>query len=788
MACRLEDLIAAYPWRKAVFTTYALSLSFFESVLLDGLVRGGSKEALILADPQGVRTGLSEQGAQRVGRDYELEPVAVSTGAFHPKITALIADDDCHLVVGSGNLTFNGWGGNFELAEHLHPSFAADAFDDAGAFFRLLAESPKAAHGLSDNCLALSEDLSRAAAGKPHNGAIRILHSLDGAIGARLAEFADELGGALRLTAVAPFWDSGTAIDRLCQSLGLDVVHLHAHPGGSVQGQVGSNWPASPQVEVIPIAVPELSAGNDRKLHAKTFEILCRHGRLIMSGSANATSAALAAGNVEAGVLRIQRDRLQGWTLEPASAPLPQPALDDEAAENEARPGVLRARVAGDRIQGRVLAPALTGPAWLFRITSEGVTLLGETTLDSEGAFEISLPGFEVEALRGSRVILRIDCGGRLAEGFASLVAATQLRRITGKAAPSMFALFAGSETPEDVRILVEWIHDHPDILTPSPGQGRQDGTPQGSKPSSIDHRHLWKTQGPQVPVEHAGDEHGWKTLINALFSAFRDARGPIERNPDPEDQNGQAKRGRAQPKKALFSTPKLFETFERLLDHSLRAGAAHEAVLRVFYLAAYICERLTGEIPPEKARSWLRQIVTAFCASPPPAMQLGPVPAAIMALCGSDPDLEEVRAARARLLRVGGVPGGRLPSDEPVKSFRAAMEDTRSYEQSWQRIQEIRTWREQVRAYCETAIDGRPGADFQELLDALPREAPLLNAALASERARSALIVLKSWQPTCSCHIQLPTGEQSRLRAFGVAMALNCCRKVLLWPEGADG
>ncbi|NIA71256.1 hypothetical protein HBA54_21890 [Pelagibius litoralis] len=305
MAFTPEDLIAAHPWRKAVFTSYALSLSFFESVVLDNLVRGGSKEALILADLQGVRAGLSEQGAQRVGRDYELEPVAVTTGAFHPKLTALFGEDDCHLVVGSGNLTFNGWGGNFELAEHLHPSFAADAFDDAAQFFRSLAESPKVAHGLSDSCLALSEDLSRAAARKPHSGEIRILHSLDGAIGARLTEFAEEPGGALHLSVAAPFWDSGAAIDRLCQRLGLDAVHLHVHSGGSVLGQVGSNWLTSPQVEVIPITISELSAGDDHKLHAKTSEILCRDGRLIMSGSANATSAALSPGPSFSPLIRV---------------------------------------------------------------------------------------------------------------------------------------------------------------------------------------------------------------------------------------------------------------------------------------------------------------------------------------------------------------------------------------------------------------------------------------------------------------------------------------------------
>src|SRR6267154_3887242 len=97
------DLVSAHPWRRAVFTTYALSLSFFEAVILDALVRGGGREALILADVEGVRASLSEQGAQRVGKDYEVEPVAVSSGVFHPKISVLSGKDECHVLVGSGN-------------------------------------------------------------------------------------------------------------------------------------------------------------------------------------------------------------------------------------------------------------------------------------------------------------------------------------------------------------------------------------------------------------------------------------------------------------------------------------------------------------------------------------------------------------------------------------------------------------------------------------------------------------------------------------------------------------
>src|SRR2546423_8460554 len=112
------DLISAHPWRRAAFTTYALSLSFFEAVVLDALVRGGAREAFILSDAEGVRMALGEQGARRVGKDYDVEPVAVRAGAgvFHPKISVLTAEEESHILVGSGNLTFGGWAGISRLS------------------------------------------------------------------------------------------------------------------------------------------------------------------------------------------------------------------------------------------------------------------------------------------------------------------------------------------------------------------------------------------------------------------------------------------------------------------------------------------------------------------------------------------------------------------------------------------------------------------------------------------------------------------------------------------------
>src|ERR1035437_1763966 len=144
------DLIRAHPWSHSFFTTYALSLSFFEAVVLDALVRQNVERTLILADIDGVRTALAEYGSRCAGRVYEVEPVAVDDGCFHPKLMPLTSPQEAHLVVGSGNLTFGGWGSNLECVEHLHPGVAADAFDDAADFLESLASAPGIKHHVQE--------------------------------------------------------------------------------------------------------------------------------------------------------------------------------------------------------------------------------------------------------------------------------------------------------------------------------------------------------------------------------------------------------------------------------------------------------------------------------------------------------------------------------------------------------------------------------------------------------------------------------------------------------------
>ena len=181
--------------------------------------------------------------------------------------------------VGSGNLTFGGWGGNCEVLEHLHADFAADAITDTADFFERISGNTRIRHGAAEYCNATAAALRRAVQSRAGNGDIRLLHNFDRSIAEQVAAAAADLGGAERLVAAAPFWDGGPAVDRLCDSLDLEEIFLHSHSCGCVTGPTGNNWPGGAKTSVHPVRVGIMDH-ETMKLRAcsmpRRFELRCK--------------------------------------------------------------------------------------------------------------------------------------------------------------------------------------------------------------------------------------------------------------------------------------------------------------------------------------------------------------------------------------------------------------------------------------------------------------------------------------------------------------------------------
>lgn len=786
------NLIDAHPWQRVAFTTYAVSLSFFEAVILDRLVRGGGSQALILADVRGYRASLSEQGAQRVGKEYEIEPVAVSQGVFHPKLTVLAAADECHLLVGSGNLTFNGWGGNCEILEHLHPSFAAGAIADAADFFERMPGTPRIRQSAGAQCAAIAADLRRSIEGRPRTGDIRLIHNLNASIEEQVAQMAADLGGASRLVAMAPFWDGGAALDSLCSSLGLSEAFVHAHAHGCVEGSVAANWPRSCRSAVQAVRLGVLDGDGKRRLHAKALEILCRRGRIVVSGSANGTAAALGPGqNVEACVARLQRERMTGWTFSASEPPEPQAPIEEEAEDNDRISGVLRAVLEADQLTGEVLTPRMSGAVSVFHVTTAGPEPLAETALSAEGSFRISAPALEEQSWSGGRLVIRVRAqDGRLAEGFVSVASFADITRRAGLLARRLFALLAGNETPADVAAIMSWFHEDPERLAGvvpsairSGGGSAQNDEADQLIPVAALRQHF--VEGAAATMTRAGAaQRNWSRFIDHILRAFRSAPGAFAQSAaggvgdddDDDDQSG----GSAKAAAYDPAIEKSLAVFERLFGLLLKPGGPPRNALIAFDLTQYVCARLRPDAG--QAKAWLGRLIRALLDAGVPPERRSDVAAAVMTLLAMAPETGACRWARGCLLRLETDFSGEAPPDDGVQGFLSVLPPQNPWPDLWPRLRALRTHQEQVRSYLRALADGRPSDEYPDLRN--DAREPVLEKAITSEAARKRVVMVDRSPDVCPrCHIMLPQGEAFKLRTMGVAMAKGCCSRVVIWP-----
>ncbi|MDN3277849.1 hypothetical protein QWJ07_26535 [Frankia sp. RB7] len=100
-----------------IFLTYAFDPLFFERIPLEDLGIGGTRRILILGDAAEIGGAMERCAGQvfHLGRRYTLAE-AKSSNLFHPKLIARLSPERGKVWIGSGNLTYTGWGGNHELA------------------------------------------------------------------------------------------------------------------------------------------------------------------------------------------------------------------------------------------------------------------------------------------------------------------------------------------------------------------------------------------------------------------------------------------------------------------------------------------------------------------------------------------------------------------------------------------------------------------------------------------------------------------------------------------------
>ena len=779
------DLVGAAPWDNVFFTTYALSLSFFEVEVLDALVRGGGRGAVIYSDVDGIQYALSERGARLVGREYELIPVSNSRGVFHPKVSVLAQGTDAHLLVGSGNLTFGGWGANLEFIEHLHSSFAATAMSEAADMLELLADTPHISMADPEPCLRTAEVLRASTRGQAENRDIRLVHNVAGTVGERIAELADELGGAARVVLVSPYFDqTGSGIDRLLAALNCSEAHVHRHGATCAAGSAAS-WPSMDPTKVRAIKLQADLVDDDRPLHGKCLEILCRDGRLLVSGSANSTLAGLYGANAEASIVRIERDRTRAFAFQECAPPPPSIFTDDREDGDIDRDYTLFARLEGVVIRGSILASWPAGDANLHWEVSGKEEFLGEVTVDGDGSFSIASDQITDETWRAGRIVLCARKDSYVARGFVLLPALFSLSKRAGALGPRIFAMLGGTESPDDVAAILSYFHEDPSrIPSQMADQSRGEGGSNEAPDEVVSAFMLKSADGGGLHREEShphsilGSEHAFA----ALRTAFRSMRGPLtenEREGNSSQGNGDGPDGEDEQRNQR-RREKTIDAFSDFLDVALdpdhNGRHAHLSLLLLHYLT----DRL--QPPIEQIRGWLHAILLQMPKTLDPEAGVDVLCARLVSICGTA-NADVIVKARA-YLKSRGLLDVTLPTDAfPLPALNAVLCPEGDIEATIETIREARTHLEEIEDLrCNGA-----SAERQPLLNKSPFWSSFVDAAAHEDGFEARVYFVPETETACPKHyIRLPAGRLQDLSDLGFSRT-ECCSRLMI-VGGAHG
>lgn len=103
-------------FHKTLLLTYSFDPVFFEQVVLPDLWAGRSSDIAVIGDREQVKSSIQLAAGQlwHLGKKYLLAGSA-HAHSFHPKVILRIGETNGAIMLGSGNITSSGWGGNREL-------------------------------------------------------------------------------------------------------------------------------------------------------------------------------------------------------------------------------------------------------------------------------------------------------------------------------------------------------------------------------------------------------------------------------------------------------------------------------------------------------------------------------------------------------------------------------------------------------------------------------------------------------------------------------------------------
>ncbi len=532
------EIITGRPWDHALFTTYALSLSFYETQIHKlGLARNGCRDIQIISDADGYQLSLSERQSHRVGNEYRLIPAALPNGVFHPKLTWLAGKDIDLVLLGSGNLTFGGFGKNVEcldlISSDRHPSCFAELSElfEAWSAREDLQFAERGWIGLwRDRAARISASAEPSRASDP-----KLLHSTLHSIGKQIQDLAVTYGDVLEVRSLSPFYDpDGNGILTFAESVRAPKLTIGLLPGR----EESSTFPfPKHRASAVTVGAALFPAPVDkRNLHAKVLELLMSDGStLLVTGSVNATrKSLLTTDNIETAILRHEPDSKKSpFKWRPAKIPTSFRTSEFRKAGLGNRV-LVSGRLTGDGIlKGILISNKETQGIWsasLQRIDGTQIDL--EIAVDSSGTFASPLKDLELFQHSAGLQLLVSRTDGRQGGGWVS-VEGLLLAARRGFLSPATLMKLLGSDSDEGdetelLRYLATSAQRHlPAFASPSRSvrrgvNGTQDEAGKGGNASHVPIEMLLFHEHHATQESSDSQAKGDEAMLNSLMHRIR--------------------------------------------------------------------------------------------------------------------------------------------------------------------------------------------------------------------------------------------------------------------------
>jgi hypothetical protein len=297
------SLLDTEPATLAILSTFQLDADFFERRLLQCPSLRNARRILIFMDScQWYKLLRQDVPARLLNSRYLVVPVRPPIGVFHPKLSLLVSEEGGQVLCGSNNLTRSGCSSNLELLNSV--SIMSEVKNDEAlrlaqeslAFFKRACDYAELETGriarqwleeLPTYITWLAEKLP-----VTERRMVQLIHTYDGSLWDRLTTLLDGVTPK-RFLIISPYFDyEAELIKRTRQRWPKALIEI-------VVQQDTTNLPVAALKKLRPsIALSEFR-NTSRRLHAKLLAWESSKGTGCIVGSANFTTAAYDARNIE---------------------------------------------------------------------------------------------------------------------------------------------------------------------------------------------------------------------------------------------------------------------------------------------------------------------------------------------------------------------------------------------------------------------------------------------------------------------------------------------------------